>query len=96
MTNCANEGAIAVLAFPDAALYAQAGVNSVYPDNWWLPLEGIVRDSARSTYGDPSSFFYPSFDGKLCTGVMYWFENRNKFKFSVALESGLTFWFFLI
>ena len=66
MANCEKEGAIGVVAFPDPEIYSQS--KSVPVDSTsdivWLPLPGIIRDTARSTYGDPGSFFYPSFNGK--------------------------------
>ena len=61
MANCEAEGAIGVVAFPDPKIYNQDSSTS---DTVWLPFPGIIRDTARSTYGDPGSLFYPALDGK--------------------------------
>ncbi len=64
MSNCEAEGAVGVMAFPDPDMYGRGG-EIPPPDTWWLRYDSIIRDSARDTYGDPGSFFYPSLGGKL-------------------------------
>ncbi|XP_071805076.1 putative N-acetylated-alpha-linked acidic dipeptidase [Asterias amurensis] len=59
-------GCIGLIAFPDPEQYNMPGVQytpaNTFPYTWWMPLHGVVRESARFGLGDPSSPFFPSHD----------------------------------
>ncbi|XP_014663575.1 PREDICTED: N-acetylated-alpha-linked acidic dipeptidase 2-like [Priapulus caudatus] len=60
--NAEKVGAAGIILFTDPADVALDGWNSVYPDTWWMPPNGVQRGTVRKSSGDPLTPGYPATD----------------------------------
>ncbi len=58
--NAAKYGATALLLFSDPHTDTREGKDTVYPDSWWLPTDGVQRGALRKNRGDSLTPGYPA------------------------------------
>ena len=63
-------GVIGMVLYSDPADYAVDGIDTVYPNAWWLPNTGIQRGTLFIPLGDPATRAYPATGMLLSNCVM--------------------------
>ena len=63
--NAMEYGVKGMLLYGDPLDFAQEGTYNVYPNKWWLPKSGIIRESVLMVPGDPQTPGWPSLGQKV-------------------------------
>ena len=58
-------GVKGMLLYGDPLDFAKEGTYNVYPNKWWLPESGIIRESVLMVPGDPQTPGWPSLGQKV-------------------------------
>ena len=58
-------GVKGMLLYGDPSDFAEEGTYNVYPNKWWLPESGIIRESVLLVPGDPQTPGWPSLGQKV-------------------------------
>ena len=58
-------GVKGIFLYGDPWDFAKEGTYNVYPDKWWLPESGIIRESVLMVPGDPQTPGWPSLGQKV-------------------------------
>ena len=84
-------GAKGILMYTDPRDSAMDGVDSVYPESWWMPPTGVQRGSVLLFEGDPLTPFYPSISKYIFRKLVIRFSSSSS-----KLYTKITFSYLLL